>query len=257
MKSLTELFGITAVVKSFIITGPTDEEIKIMEEKDRKEKEYEDNLKKMENIRMYRERELINARRNAREKADTEAREKRNKDRKLHLKELNEIKTEFDLIFISFLDRETSNSTCISTGSNSYDKDKIAYGLTLLYNVSDKIDIMAKTITQINEDMLDIEAYIKYINSKSIDRISTVKLEGNTTNYSLNVEITTTTKSIYTDESYYTTRNSRRDYDDDWIFFNSSNRYLSDENYSGWMSKKMDRYSAYPNRNSRNRFDRY
>ncbi len=219
MKSLTELFGIVTVAKPFIITGPTDEEIKIMNEKDLKEKEYEDNLKRLDNIRKNKERELMISHRNAREKVDADARDKRYKDRKLHLKELTDIKTEFDLIFISFLDRTTCVSSCDNTGNNAHSKDKIVYTIALKYPVTSDISTMVKTISEINEDMLDIEAYTKYINSKSINRISTVKLEGNTNYYSLNVEITTTTKSIYTDESYYT-RNSI-DYDD-WMMIDNS-----------------------------------
>lgn len=221
-----ELFGITKVVKPFIITGPTDEEIKIMNEEKEKQDEY-DNFMKIERLRIEslqrdKEREL----RILRDKKDTEDREKRFNDRKLHLKELTDIKTEFDLIFIAFLDRTTCASSCNNTGSNTHSKDKIVYSLVLKYPVTTDISIMAKTITQINEDMLDIEAYTKYINSKSPNRTAIVNLQGNTSNYLLNIEITTIANAVYRDEDYFMRRNSR-DYDD-WMFRNSwSGSYYS------------------------------
>lgn len=220
MRKLTELFGIAEFVKPFIITGPTDEEIKIMNEEKEKQDEY-DNLMKIErqrteSLQREKEREL----RILRDKEDTENREKRFNDRKLHLKELNDIKTEFDLIFISFLDRTTCTSSCNNSGSNLHSKDKIVYSLVVKYPVTSDISTMAKTISQINEDMLDIEAYTKYVTSKSPNRTSIVSLQGNTTHYLLNIEITTIANAIYTDEDYYTRRNSR-DYDD-WMMIDLS-----------------------------------
>lgn len=212
---LVELFGITNAVKPFIITGPTDEEIKIMNEEKEKQDEY-DNSVKIERLRTEsRQREKERELRILRDKVDTEDRLKRFNVRKLHLKELTDIKTEFDLIFISFLDRTTCNSSCNNSGSNTHSKDKIVYSLVVKYPVTSDISTMVKTTTQINEDMLDIEAYTKYINSKSTNRTSIVSLQGDTSNYLLSIEITTIANVIYTDEDYYTRRNSR-DYDD-WM----------------------------------------
>lgn len=82
---------------------------------------------------------------------------KRINDRKL------ELKTEFDLVFIDFIDRGISTYV---TYSADYNIKKYTYSLELRYTMNANIDISAKTFKKISEDILDAESYIKYLKTK-------------------------------------------------------------------------------------------
>lgn len=116
-----------------------------------------------------------------------------------------ELKTEFDLIFVSFLDRGVITD-CKSDMKEAIrgktDESEIlesvnyTYKFTIKYPIDFDISITSNTFTKINEDILDINAYVKYIKSRypqiesSIDFINTMSKS----DYLLNILIKTTMK---------------------------------------------------------------
>ena len=72
-----------------------------------------------------------------------------------------ELKTEFDLVFIDFIERG------ISTNIRYFnDYERYTYGFDIKYPINSNIDISAKTFKKISDDILDAESYIKYLKTK-------------------------------------------------------------------------------------------
>jgi hypothetical protein len=81
------------------------------------------------------------------------------------LDKVKEVKEEFDLIFISFLDNSLSRLIGYSNCTIKHE-DKILYSLHIRYKMdSTDLEYMTKTLSEVSEDMFDIESY-KYIKSK-------------------------------------------------------------------------------------------
>jgi hypothetical protein len=74
-----------------------------------------------------------------------------------------ELKTEFDLVFIDFIDRGISTSILYSS---DYNIKKYTYGFEIKYPLNSNIDISAKTFKKVSDDILDAESYIKYLKTK-------------------------------------------------------------------------------------------
>jgi hypothetical protein len=86
-----------------------------------------------------------------------EIEQKRIKDKKL------ELKTEFDLVFIDFIDRGISTYILYSS---DYNIKKYTYSFEIKYPLNSNIDISAKTFKKVSDDILDVESYIKYLKTK-------------------------------------------------------------------------------------------
>ncbi len=70
-----------------------------------------------------------------------------------------ELKTEFDLVFVNIIDRHIS-TYC------KYSNEYFTYSFEIKYTENTNIDISAKTFKKISEDILDVEAYVKYLKTK-------------------------------------------------------------------------------------------
>jgi hypothetical protein len=88
------------------------------------------------------------------------------KNNLLCLDKVKEVKEEFDLIFISFLDKSLSRLIGYSNCTIKHE-DRILYSLHIRYKMdSTDLEYMTKTLSEVSEDMFDIESYNKYIKSK-------------------------------------------------------------------------------------------
>jgi hypothetical protein len=93
-------------------------------------------------------------------------RSKEMKNNLLCLDKAKEVKEEFDLIFISFLDKSLSRLIGYSNCTIKHE-DIILYSLHIRYKMdSTDLEYMTKTLSEISGDMFDIESYNKYIKSK-------------------------------------------------------------------------------------------
>jgi hypothetical protein len=81
------------------------------------------------------------------------------------LDKVKEVKEEFDLIFISFLDNSLSRLIGYSNCTIKHE-DRILYSLHIRYKMDTDLEYMTKTLSEVSEDMFDIESYNKYIKSK-------------------------------------------------------------------------------------------
>lgn len=113
---------------------------------------------------------MVNAdevRRIARENAQREYEKKLAEEQRLRDIEINrrndiaaKLKTELDLVFVDIIDRY------ISTYCTYSDDQYITYSFEIRYKINQNIDSSAKTFKKISEDILDIEAYLKYLKTK-------------------------------------------------------------------------------------------
>lgn len=99
----------------------------------------------------------------------------------------DELKVELDPIFINFIDRGVVTSCVITKRNKSfvyYD-----YMFEVKYPVTKETNIISETFKKISEDILDIEAYIKYIKIKYPNLRSSINFEKGDKNFKLKILI--------------------------------------------------------------------
>jgi hypothetical protein len=148
------------------------------------------------------------------------------KNNLLCLDKVKEVKEEFDLIFISFLDKSLSRFTAYSD-CRIKAQDEISYSLHIKYkltsygipmgNVRVDLEYMSKTLSEISEDMFDIESYSKYIKSKYPESSSSVIFKDET--LCIKLEIKSDIKYITTIER------NRRTYPDGSVSYGHRTPY--------------------------------